>query len=275
MPRGPLFLCLVFKLHRPTCTCTCGRVPGIVRNAAPARVWPVASPSGAAHYAAHTRVRTHTDTHDTLHTHRTEPRALHSLPLALVNGTNVFARDRECNSVYMMVFSRYLLMNVSRTNKRVCDLFVALRGFANPNAWPNDGRRSTSDRGPLGCSVCLRSDGASVGVHARPTHTAASQRQMAPSANLVSCARTHVSSLSSARSLRDRWPYAPHQGIWPLRPIGCDDFGRVGAREETHSKKTSPGETAAHERRRPRTQTSPRPTAARPHARRSHATTPH
>ena len=36
-------------------------------------------------------------------------------------------------------------------------------------------------------------------------------------------------------------------------------------------KKTSPGETAAHERWRPRTQTSPRPTAARRHARRSHA----
>ena len=36
-------------------------------------------------------------------------------------------------------------------------------------------------------------------------------------------------------------------------------------------KKTSPGETAAHERRRPRTQTSPRPTAARRHARGSHA----
>ena len=36
-------------------------------------------------------------------------------------------------------------------------------------------------------------------------------------------------------------------------------------------KKTSPGETAAHERRRPRTQTSPRPTAARRHAHRSHA----
>ena len=36
-------------------------------------------------------------------------------------------------------------------------------------------------------------------------------------------------------------------------------------------KKTFPGETAAHERRRPRAQTSPRPTAARRHARRSHA----